>query len=165
MKLLDLVKLSEKEGFQLMGSEDEELEKGENPYYKKLREIGFYRVYETYYKDEYSCLQFYCTGFTNSEIGYRWLLSAVDEDDENLETALYDLYIVTKGNNSWERKDKKVFTGTLKQILEYSKNKDKSGYKIAARQNEKDEVLEKMLKDIQEQCKGFTLRETEIPKK
>lgn len=110
----------------------------ENDFYKLLNENGFFKVYETYYKDEYDCYQFYCTGFINSEIGYNWLIAISNNQDTDIDVnkTLFDLYIVTKGNSKWNRKDKKLFTGTLKQVLEYSKHIDKIGYKNAIRQNE-----------------------------
>ena len=137
MKLSEVFELSKKEGFQLMKSEEEELEKGQFKFFKELRDRGFYRVYKTYYIDYYGHTQFYRIEFINSQTGYRWLLEDDDDyNDDPYTTTYYDLYIVTKGDSIIDRKDRKVFTGTLQQILEYSKRKDKSGYKIAARQNE-----------------------------
>ena len=151
MDLQEVKELSEKEKFYFTTSEEEELRYGENEFHKYLREIGFYRVYATYYKDPSTqCFYFYCTGFINSEDGYNWLISTADESDneEDYSKMKYDLYVVTIGNHKYDRKDKKVFTGTAKEVLEYSKKKDKEGYKIAVRRNEVDYKIQAMNEEI-----------------
>ena len=135
MKLVDLKKLCDDSNIRLGSSEELELINGENEFYHYLRNIGYYRVFETYYKDPmYQTFEFYCTGFINSETGYNFLLS-VSEDyfDLDFDNMKADLYIVIKGNSKYLRKDKRLFTGTFKEILEYSKNLDKENLDYAIR--------------------------------
>ena len=142
MKLQELKTYSEKNNIRLSSSEETELlnKDNENDFYNYLRDLGYYRVFETYFKDPYyQTLDFYCTGFLNSEDGYNWLICVSSEneyDEKDFDKMIFDLYIVTKNNTRYERKDKKVMTGTANELLEYSKKKDKEGYKIAYRHNE-----------------------------
>lgn len=131
-------------GVRLTTSEEIELGGERNEFYEDLRKNGFYRVFETYFKDEYQCRQFYCTGFLNSENGYEWLLAINEDseyDEEDLDKAIFDLYLVTKTSSVWNRTEKKMATGTIKEILKISQEKDKNDYKIAIRKNVRDSVL------------------------
>ena len=126
----------------LTDSERRELETKEDLLYRKLRDLGFYRVFDTYYKDEYDCYQFYAIGFINSPEGYNWLLSFQDRDyyrpnNYRLESTLFNLYLVTKDNTKGNRKEQLVFTGTLHEILAYSKYADTLDSKVAVRTNMK----------------------------
>ena len=80
MKIKEFVNYAKENNIRLTTSEELEL-KEINEYYEDLRKLGFYRVFETYYIDEYQCHQFYCIGFLNAQNGYEWLLS-VNEDYE-----------------------------------------------------------------------------------
>lgn len=125
-------------GINLTMSEELELEgKQSEEWYSELRVKGFYRVFDTFYKDEYQCTNFYATGFINSEDGYEWLISESDEYNYESEDddVIYDAYLVLKGNNKWERKERKMFTGTAEDILELTRKADKKNYKIAERWN------------------------------
>jgi hypothetical protein len=129
MKLEELRKLVEENKIIPGSSEETELLTGEDDFYSVLRDLGYYRVFETYYKDAYQCTQFYGTGFINKENGHRWLLDECpDQEDEPVETCQFDLYIELKDSTKWERKELKVFTGTLKQILEFSQEKENHTY-------------------------------------
>lgn len=135
MKLEELKKLEEK-GLRLADSEERELAGERNEFYEELRERGYYRVFETFYKDEYQCRQFYCTGFCNSEDGYNWLLAInenCDCDEDDLDNAIFDLFIITKESSMWERKERLMATGTVDELLKISQEKDKNNYKIANR--------------------------------
>lgn len=135
--MASLQELKEK-GINLTMSEKLELEgKQTNEWYSELRVKGFYRVFETFFKDIYQCTDFYATGFINSEDGYEWLISESDESDCESEDdeIVYDAYLVLKGNNKWERKERKMFTGTAEDILELTREADKKDYKIADRWN------------------------------
>lgn len=132
MKLDELRRLKEETNLILSSSEDDEL--NGNVYdedFNKLRDMGFYRIYNTFYKDNYDCTQFYAIGFLNSETGYEYLISMNDEDEEceDLFKLKFDLYIVLYNDSKWTRRDKYLFTGTLQEILDYSKQLDAKGYK------------------------------------
>lgn len=136
MKLEEL----KESNLRLTASEEMELDGERNEFYEELRSRGFYRVFETYYKDEYQCRQFYCTGFHNSEEGYEWLLAINEDsdcDEDDLDTAIFDLYLVTKDSSVWERKERKMATGTVNELLKISQEKDKNNYKIAIRKSDK----------------------------
>lgn len=129
MKLEELRKLAEEDKIILGSSEETELMEGEDDFYGELRKLGYYRVFETYYKDEHQCTQFYCTGFINSQDGHKWLIAECEgQEDEPIETCQFDLYIELKDSTKWERKEQKVFTGTLTQILEFSQEKENHTY-------------------------------------
>lgn len=133
--MASLQELKEK-GINLTMSEELELEgKQTEEWYSELRVKGFYRIFETFYKDEHQCTDFYATGFINSENGYEWLISESDEYDYKSEDdeIIYDAYLVLKGNSKWDRRERKMFTGTVEDILELTKNADKKDYKIADR--------------------------------
>lgn len=135
--MASLQELKEK-GINLTMSEELELEgKQTEEWYSELRVKGFYRVFETFYKDEHQCTDFYATGFINSENGYEWLISESDEYDYKSEDdeIIYDAYLVLKGNSKWDRKERKMFTGTIEDILELTKDADKKDYEIADRWN------------------------------
>lgn len=132
---MKLEEIKEK-GLRLTTSEEIELNGERNEFYEELRHRGFYRVFETYYKDEYQCRQFYCTGFNNSEDGYEWLIAINEDsdcDEDDLDNAIFDLYLVTKDSSVWERKERKMATGTVDELLKISQEKDKNEYKIANR--------------------------------
>ena len=103
--------------------------------YNELRKLGYFRVFDTFYKDEYDCRQFYCTGFLTKPKGYEWLLVIADDntvddnDDDFIEKAKFDVYIDLKDSSVWERKDRKMFSGTLKEILDYCRKKDETEIK------------------------------------
>lgn len=135
--MASLQELKEK-GINLTMSEELELEgKQTEEWYSELRVKGFYRVFETFYKDEHQCTDFYATGFINSENGYEWLISESDEYDYKSEDdeIIYDAYLVLKGNSKWDRRERKMFTGTLENILELTKEADNKDYEIADRWN------------------------------
>lgn len=135
--MASLQELKEK-GINLTMSEELELEgKQTEEWYSELRVKGFYRVFETFYKDEHQCTDFYATGFINSENGYEWLISESDEYDYKSEDdeIIYDAYLVLKGNSKWDRRERKMFTGTIEDILELTKDADKKDYEIADRWN------------------------------
>lgn len=135
--MASLQELKEK-GINLTMSEELELEgKQTEEWYSELRVKGFYRVFETFYKDNHQCTDFYATGFINSENGYEWLISESDEYDYKSEDdeIIYDAYLVLKGNSKWDRRERKMFTGTLEDILELTKEADNKDYEIADRWN------------------------------
>ena len=137
-------KLSKEKGFSLASSEESELYNNKpNGFYEALRELGFYRVFETYYKDEYQCHQFYCTGFLNAQNGYEWLLSVnedyeLEDDLSNLKDIKFDLFIELKGSDKWERKDKHMLTANIEEILAYSLVKDQQELDYARRYGSKE---------------------------
>lgn len=137
MDLKELKQLSDQEKIRLSTSEEYEINGKVDEFYEYMRSIGFYRVFETYYKDEYECTQLYCTGFLNSENGYEWLIGICDGDEDlDDDVAKFNLYLELKDSTKWERKQKYMFTGTLKEILKYSQECDKKDYKIARRWNQ-----------------------------
>ena len=137
MKLIELKKLADLNKIRLSSSEESELDGNIDEFYEYMRDIGFYRVFETYYKDEYECTQVYCTGFLNAESGYEWLIGICDGDeDKDNDVARFKLYLELKDSTKWIRKQKYMFTGTLKEILKFSKECDKKEYKIARRWNQ-----------------------------
>ena len=133
--MASLQELKEK-GIRLSASEEEELNGKQDEWYSELRVKGFYRVFDTFFKDYRQCTEFYATGFINAEDGYEWLISLNEdsyesEDDEDI----YDVYLVLKTSTKWERKERKMFTGTAEEVLEFTKRADKKDYKIANRWN------------------------------
>lgn len=125
MKIKEFVNYAKENNIRLTTSEELEL-KEINEYYEDLRKLGFYRVFETYYIDEYQCHQFYGTAFINSENGYEYLLSTDDDiDSDGLDKVQYELYVVLNESSKWDRKEKLLLKGTLKEILEYTKELDK----------------------------------------
>lgn len=130
MELLKLKESLEKRGLRLTDSEMTELNGERNEWYEELRAKGYYRVYETYYKDEYDCHQFYATGFMNSEEGHLYLIAGNEENED-----LVDLYLVLNGDTQRNRKQRLIATGTEEEILEISKQKDKVNYKSAKENN------------------------------
>lgn len=130
MKLEELKELKDSTNLVLSTSEEIELKGERNETFEKLRDLGFYRIYNTYYKDAYDCYQFYAIGFINSETGYEFLLSLNEDDDEceDIFKMKFDLYLVLDGDNKWERKEKHIYTGTLSEVLNFSRLADKIGY-------------------------------------
>ena len=139
MNLKELKELRDKTHLMLGSSEMIEIDTNEpNIYFNKLRELGFYRVYETYFKDEDDCREIYCTGFLNSETGYEFLIALTDDsyagldDDINENTDIsnlqFDIYVVLKGDSQYDRLEEKIFTGTPQEALEYTKNFEQNGY-------------------------------------
>ena len=131
MDLEKLKELREKTHLLLADSEMAEIN-GKETYnlFNELRKLGFYRIYNTYYKDEYQCHQLYAVGFLNSETGYEWLIDMADDDIENknITEIKFNVYIVLQDDSKYDRKDKKLFTGTIKEILDYTKHIEKVGY-------------------------------------
>lgn len=139
MGIKEFANEAKRRGIKLTPSEKEELDGKVNELYEKFRELGVYRIYDTYYTTKPGYTDFYCTGFINDEIGYEYLLGTDDisVSADNLENVILELYVQLDMPEQKHRSEKHLMSGTIEEVLAYSKKFDKQPSAIYKRHRQK----------------------------